>query len=396
MSIKKMSPEDMITRARIKLLGDNPFFAILSLRLTPKAKEDLPTLAVDFKGNLFYNPKFIEGKSDEEMKFLISHEIMHVAFCHNIRFPFPIMDAGYKPNPEMKSKWDLWNIAGDVNINDILGESGFVIPDYVYSSNMENMKKYKNLSTEEIYSDLYENADRIGLQGSGCGGMIPGEHGGEQIEKEMEEWNKEIIRAANEAKKQGKLPAGIQSLVDMIIKPQKVNWEQRLWRYMQKLLPSGYTWLRPSKKYISLGYYLPSIVNKNIDVHIALDVSGSINDDQYVDFMNNVRYIASSFHNFKFTILSCDAEVKGEPLVSFDIGEVLSKLKERKGYGGTDFRPVFKWMNENAQNAKLLIYFTDSEGTYPDIRDVGNYDTLWVFSRSGENVPPFGDMIRIE
>ena len=55
---------------------------------------------------------------------------------------------------------------------------------------------------------------------------------------------------------------------------------------------------------------------------------------------------------------------------------------EIKGFGGTDFRPVFGYMNQLLrqkvfQRLKGLIYFTDGYGTFPAKRPL--YETAFVF-----------------
>ena len=58
------------------------------------------------------------------------------------------------------------------------------------------------------------------------------------------------------------------------------------------------------------------------------------------------------------------------------------------GLGGTDFRPVFgyvDWLREKKefQNLKGLIYFTDGFGTFPTQKP--EYDTAFVFVDDGFN-----------
>ena len=51
---------DTFTKARSKLVLDNPFFGTLCLRLAPKATNDVDTGATDGV-SLFYNPKWFEN-----------------------------------------------------------------------------------------------------------------------------------------------------------------------------------------------------------------------------------------------------------------------------------------------------------------------------------------------
>ena len=63
---------------------------------------------------------------------------------------------------------------------------------------------------------------------------------------------------------------------------------------------------------------------------------------------------------------------------------------EIKGLGGTDFRPVFGYVNQLLKEKKFtrlkgLIYFTDGYGTFPVKRPL--YDTAFVFVEDGCNNP---------
>ena len=66
-----------------------------------------------------------------------------------------------------------------------------------------------------------------------------------------------------------------------------------------------------------------------------------------------------------------------------------------RGLGGTDFRPVFEYVEQLRQskeftNLKGLIYFTDGYGTFPAKKP--DYDTAFVFvddEYNNPNVPPW-------
>ena len=71
------------------------------------------------------------------------------------------------------------------------------------------------------------------------------------------------------------------------------------------------------------------------------------------------------------------------------------KTMALRGLGGTDFRPVFAYVDKlremkEFQNLKGLIYFTDGWGTFPAQKP--DYDAAFVFVDDGENnydVPPW-------
>jgi predicted metal-dependent peptidase len=66
-----------------------------------------------------------------------------------------------------------------------------------------------------------------------------------------------------------------------------------------------------------------------------------------------------------------------------------------RGLGGTDFRPVFTYVDNLVKkkeftNLKGLIYFTDGYGVFP--AKMPDYDTAFVFVEdeyNNPNVPPW-------
>lgn len=61
-----------------------------------------------------------------------------------------------------------------------------------------------------------------------------------------------------------------------------------------------------------------------------------------------------------------------------------------KGLGGTDFRPVFRCVDEMIHNKEFinlkgLIYFTDGYGVFPE--RMPTYKTAFVFVEEGYEIP---------
>ena len=89
--------------------------------------------------------------------------------------------------------------------------------------------------------------------------------------------------------------------------------------------------------------------------------------------------------------IQCDAEVQSvERLTSLDqLHELIPRLKLR-GFGGTDFRPVFAYVDGLLEEKKLtnlngLLYFTDGVGTYPEKSPA--YKTAFIFNRDDHISP---------
>ena len=77
--------ENRIIQARVKMLFQHPFFGQLAIRLKlERADEWCPTAATDGR-KFFYNHDFIMQLDDDELVFLVGHELGHVIFEHFLR-----------------------------------------------------------------------------------------------------------------------------------------------------------------------------------------------------------------------------------------------------------------------------------------------------------------------
>ena len=91
----------------------------------------------------------------------------------------------------------------------------------------------------------------------------------------------------------------------------------------------------------------------------------------------------SFFHKINVRIIQCDQQIRSDYLVTSpqEFDEYI-KTMQIEGLGGTDFRPVFYYVDELIEknefsNLKGLIYFTDGEGIYPSKKPP--YETAFVF-----------------
>lgn len=131
---------------------------------------------------------------------------------------------------------------------------------------------------------------------------------------------------------------------------------------------------------------------------IAIDTSGSVQGDIVQSFLQRtcdvLRQSGSFTTQVVIYLIQCDAEVQSvERLTSLDqLDELIPRLKLR-GFGGTDFRPVFDYVDKLVEQRTLtelngLIYFTDGVGTYPEKAPA--YKTAFIFNRDdyiSPNVP---------
>lgn len=120
---------------------------------------------------------------------------------------------------------------------------------------------------------------------------------------------------------------------------------------------------------------------------IAIDTSGSVQGKTVQTFVQKTYNILKQTENF-FTrinvhIIQCDTEVQEDhKITNAEEFEQYIRTMTLRGFGGTDFRPVFSYVDQliedhEFENLKGLIYFTDGYGTYPTKKP--DYDTAFVF-----------------
>ena len=133
---------------------------------------------------------------------------------------------------------------------------------------------------------------------------------------------------------------------------------------------------------------------------IAIDTSGSVSGETVQTFIqktyNILKSTESFFSKINLHIIQCDAELQEDVKITSqeDFDNYLKTMKI-KGLGGTDFRPVFSYVNKllaegEFTNLKGLIYFTDGFGTFPE--RMPDYETAFVFIDDEYNnptVPPW-------
>lgn len=120
---------------------------------------------------------------------------------------------------------------------------------------------------------------------------------------------------------------------------------------------------------------------------IAIDTSGSVSGELVQHFIqktyNILKQEESFFTKINLHIIQCDAEIQQDvKITSQDEFDEYLKDMQLYGFGGTDFRPVFDYVEKLRQdrefiNLKGLIYFTDGWGEFPVSQP--DYHAAFVF-----------------
>jgi predicted metal-dependent peptidase len=383
---------EKIVGARIALLLKAPFFGNLATRLKIENADDwCPTAATDGR-KLYYNSEFLKKMPAKQLEFLIGHEVLHCVYDH--------MGRRGERDPQ------LWNIADDYCVNqDLLDQRiGERIPVGLYEP------KYRGWSAEEVYDDLYKNADKIDIDDlldklldehlDGDGEDGEGEDGDEKKDgkgrpklseeerKQIRDEIKEAVMSAAQTVGAGNLPSGVKRLIKDLTAPQ-LNWRELLQQEIVSTIRSDYTWSRVSRKGWDIDAVLPgNDVEREIDICVAIDASGSMSDSMLKDILSEVKGIMESYNSFKLHLWSFDTEVYNATVFT---QENLDEIMEWEvgGGGGTVFEANWEYMKEQDIAPKKFVMFTDG---YPGMGwgDENYCDTLFIIHGSTTIEAPFG------
>jgi predicted metal-dependent peptidase len=435
--------ETKLAAARTRLILDKPFLGALVLRLPLVAAEDgwCPTTATDARG-FYFNPEYIDGLNLSQTQFMLAHEALHCALSHFAR-------RGHR----LKHKWDLACDFAINPL--LVEEGLSPPPDAVIVDEYKGMTAEEiypliedNDETETLDQHVYDASSE---GGGGGAGMPPprqdqsGQSGGKpregkpdgsegsgeqqegddrsangegqatkqddsgsgEADREPEDglagqpeplspgeretlgiqWQQRMAGAAQQAMQAGKFGGTLARLIDHLLQPQ-IPWRMLLARFLSNVARDDFSYMRPSRREGEAIF--PSLRSAQVDVAVAVDTSGSIKRGEIDEFLSEIDAIKGQIRA-RITLLPCDAAlVEGapwffEPWEDFDVPDRLT------GGGGTDFRPVFEWLDQHGIQPDLLVYFTDAQGPFPEAPPP--YPVLWLVK--GKEKCPWGERIQL-
>lgn len=402
-----------LAAARTRLIMERPFLGALVMHLPLKiGGERCTTTGTDAKA-FYFNPEFIDNLNLAQTQFVLAHEAMHCAMGHT-----------HRRNHRVKQRWD---VACDHAVNLILIEEGLKPPLHGILAD----QNYMTLSAEEIYplipedtqeasfdQHMFDNDNESGAspdeterqddpdageasgqgkegqseaeekQGSGSQpSQKPNELSPSEREELAEQWKNRLAAAAQAARQAGKLSQSMMRWVDDLLAP-SLPWRALLARFFAANQRDDYSWRRPSRR--EGDALLPRLSSDGIDVVAAIDTSGSISDDELREFVTELDALKGQVRA-RVTLLACDNHVADESPWEFEPWDTMALPDELSGHGGTDFRPVFDWVEHENRCPNILVYFTDAEGDFPAVPP--NYPVIWLVK--GKGAVPWGERVQL-
>jgi len=379
-----LTTAERIIKNTVYLQREKPFFSYLLMSFKVDAVDpkntDIPTAGVNKYGNLFWNENFFSKLSDEEMRGVLCHEVLHLAKGDFFR-------SG-------KREAMIWNVASDCVINHILVEEGFKLPGEAYipesNGNIKIGKKTYNVSgktTEQFYDEIISDIEmiKVYVNGKGGGKRQPGKgqgHGGFDVHLEGDKddkgnstgqekegsasskaaesvWKRRTVEAATVAKQRGACPGFANELIDGILNP-KIDWRTRIKNFVTDEIPVDYDNRAPGRKFYGTGVWAPRIKRENIEVFISIDCSGSTSGDR-VDFASEAVGILTSHAQVNARLICWDTEVDPHNDIEVDTNTVdkLIKMNLENISGGTELSSYTRYLEKKRYQSRVHIILTD-------------------------------------
>lgn len=266
-----------LTEAIATLIHKQPFFAVLLLDLLElEETSTVKTAATDSK-KLYVNPEWFKKhcRTVDERVFVLAHEVLHVIMHHPTRLKY-YSDLGMGPDLKTFKKGKA-NHAMDYVINDSLIHDKVGKPPI---GALINPQFDRTMIWDEVYEQLPDeddNDDEMDEHMQGDPNNAPSKA---QVQRAVQS-------AASAAKAQGKMPAGMQRIVDEICEPQ-VPWQDHLRKAVSTLMGKDtQTWARPNRRRLAAPphVYWPGRMGMHADAILSInDTSGSVSDKEQATF----------------------------------------------------------------------------------------------------------------
>ncbi len=364
----------------------NAFFASLTLQAKIEVSKEIPTAATD-GNNIYVNPTFFSRMNLAEQSGVLLHEVLHAALLH-------VQRRGSR-DPK------TWNIAADIVVNGIIMDEGYALPEGAIVHDI-----YRHYGVEEVYEKLMEESpeqdvtmlsdDLLESPPTDATGSRQSQDGGNESAKRRamaaatSRWKHALEQAKMLAQTsgQGKLPAGVTREMEQLKTPQ-IDWRSYLWRFMVQS-PTDFGGF--DRRFISDGVFLEVLEAMQVNVLVAIDSSGSINQRELTALASEVRAICETYPDINVTLYYADTQLYGP----YEL-KASAPLPAPKGGGGTDFRPFFDVLQDSLRPREytLAIYLTDGYGDFP--RTPPSAPVLWVVTPGGRKLEdfPFGEAVRL-
>jgi len=396
---------DRIERGLRMVTVPFPHLAGLVAAARVTVDDRLPTIGVFASGRLTANPEFVRRLKDNELVFVLAHEMLHLAL---------------RTHDRAKGADSLeFNFAHDYIINDILRiELGMPVP-----ANGLDMPGAREKSAEEIVLDMRRDqqaqtkssvwhGDTVSARRLfGPGGRGEGAEPGDVLDaaaeaglypeeaaeararaervREMAARALGLARAMGLARGRRGLDAGTASQEVLALRGiYRTPWELALQRWIESVAPGDRTFNRPSRRGAEReDVVLPGRRREGWILNVVLDTSSSMTDE-IPRVLGTLAEFCDAVAVDRVRLVQCDAAVTGDELL--DPHELAERRIE--GYGGSDLSPALRHLAED-QHVRAVVVVTDGDIAYP--AEPMPYQLLWLVPAPNAPAfnPPYGRVV---
>jgi predicted metal-dependent peptidase len=336
-----------------------PYLATALFACTPVRSDDVPTVAVDERWRVYWNPAWCAGLSVQELAGAWLHEVGHLLREHAARFA----ELGEPPEHAL-----LFNVAGDAAINaDLLDARVTLPPGAVHIGQIAGATR--GMTAEQIFRLL--PVRRPEESTVDCGSAVtPGRRPWEPEPSTVDDAGGGIDadradqvrrQVAAEIRSAGTAPAGLARWADALLDP-RVDWRAELNSVVRRSAAEvagtrDYTYARPARRTVP-GVILPAMRQPRPPVvYAVVDTSGSMDRDRLTRCLSEIDGIVQRSGRIRgpLRVVSCDT-VTGEIRPVRSAAEVVLT-----GGGGTDLRPAIAAVARARPPADLVVVLTDGD-----------------------------------
>lgn len=398
---------EILQLARDSILVQMRFLDVALSRLKPVERPQINVVATDGV-SLYYDPVYVLRKYRDEPGYgarLYLHVLLHCIFYHS--FQYGKVDAA------------IWDLAADIAVENTILEMGLSFTklqtDVDAQAVLQKLKSdIGSLTAERIYHyfrknpPLQEEMEELQWLFVRDSHELWKPSGEEELVITQEMWKKISERVKADLKSFSKGKTNSESLEKNLAEATRDRYDYA--RLLQRFTVMGED-VQINEDEFDYIYYtyglshygnMPLIepleyrdAKKVKEFVIALDTSASCRGAVLQGFLRRTYSILKGtehfFQKINVHIIQCDSEIRSDVKITCeeDFDEFIKK-ETLKGFGSTDFRPVFDYVDEllaegEFENLKGLIYFTDGYGVYPE--RMPDYDVIFAFLDEDDRSP---------
>ena len=400
-----------LSLARNRILNKYPFYGRLLMRLS-FALAECETACTDMQ-QIIFDPAFAGRLSDEELGFVLMHEVLHCALNHCTR------GKTYIPL--------LYNIACDIVVNSLIlesmGRSSFEVDQEEVMHLAPDGREGSLYDAETVYHMLTDQIkqrpdpgknDPVSSRGISEAGTGMSDSGFDTHElwKDIingislqDQWNYDTSKAAYEWG-DGDAPSGVYRLLENLGEKGRLPWREILKEFVTENFTDWYYTFSPgAKRYSYLDFVLPDITEEPEeeirDLWFFVDASGSMSNQDIRNVLTELKSLLLQMEKVRGLLFFFDNRVR-EPEKFGDVEE-LTKVRP-PAMGGTSFQVIFEEVqrrvnqsgDEFAPEPKAIIIMTDGLAPYPARENAREIPVLWILTGHESKEPPWGKVLYLD